>query len=470
MNARNRMGRVAGSTLAAVLLVGLAACDRTRESLLEAVDPDIIQPSTITTPEAADALRIGELARVRGITAGGEGVWLLGGLLVDEWKSSDTFSQRNETDQRTVQESNGNVQGMYRALHRLRTSGYEAINALKTYKPAPAWGIGQMYFSMGLAELMLSESFCNGTPLGDGSTGEVIYGPPMTNAQVLAIAIAHFDTALANALPATDANAVTLTNLAKVHKARAQVDLGQFTAAAATVAGIPTTMGEALVTFSTTTGDNQIWALNQSGKRWTVGDSVDGSGRIQNAIPYASLGDTRVRTSGASTGANTAPLPGKGFDTSTNLILQLQYTGRSDAAYLATGIDARLIEAEARLQAQDIAGMMTIINALRTTVQRLTPTAPGYQTVAMAALPAPATQAEAVTLFFREKALWQFSRGFRLGDLRRMVRQYGRTQDQVFPTGTFFKSGTPYGADVNFPVTTDEYNNPEFKGCLDRKA
>ncbi len=28
-------------------------------------------------------------------------MWLYGGLLTDEWKSSDTFSQRNETDQRS---------------------------------------------------------------------------------------------------------------------------------------------------------------------------------------------------------------------------------------------------------------------------------------------------------------------------------------------------------------------------------
>ena len=139
----------------------------------------------------------------------------------------------------------------------------------------------------------------------------------------------------------------------------------------------------------------------------------------------------------------------------------------SDGAYLATGIDARLIEAEARLQAQDIPGMMTILNALRTAVQKL---APNYSTVTMTALANPATQSDAVNLFFREKALWQFSRGFRVNDLRRMIRQYGRTQDQVFPTGIFFKSGTPYGVDVNFPVTTDEYNNPEFKGCTDRKA
>ena len=28
--------------------------------------------------------------------------------------------------------------------------------------------------------------------------------------------------------------------------------------------------------------------------------------------------------------------------------------------------------------------------------------------------------------------------------------------------------GGQYGADVNFPVTVDEQNNPAFTGCIDR--
>jgi hypothetical protein len=456
-----RIGRVAALSLAA-LLASLPGCDRVRKDLLDAPDPDLIMPETINSPEAAEALRIGVLARVRGITGGGE-AWLLPGMLTDEWKSSNTFSQHNETDQRSVQESNSTLQGVSRALPRVRTSAREAINALTTYKPSPAWPIGQMWFAMGLSELYLAENFCNGTPLGDGSTGAPVYGPPLTNIQVLNIAIAHFDSALAMMLPATDATAMTLAQTIRIHKARAQVDLGQFTAAAGTVSGIATTFVDPVVTYSLTTADNQIWSLNTSAKRYTVGDSVDVVGRINNAIPFASLGDTRVRTLGSSTGTSSQ---GRGFDGSTNLVVQTQYA-RSDAAYVANGIDARLIEAEARLQAQDIAGMMAILNALRTATQRL---APNYTTTAMPALPNPATQTDAVNLFFREKALWQFSRGFRLNDLRRMIRQYGRTQDQVFPTGIFFKSQTPYGTDVNFPVTVDEYNNPDFKGCLDRKA
>jgi hypothetical protein len=87
----------------------------------------------------------------------------------------------------------------------------------------------------------------------------------------------------------------------------------------------------------------------------------------------------------------------------------------------------------------------------------------------MAALPTPATKDAAANQLFREKALWTFGRGQRLGDLRRLIRQYGRTQDNVFPSGPFFKGGN-YGTDVNFPVHVDEQNNPEFKGCADRSA
>jgi hypothetical protein len=225
---------------------------------------------------------------------------------------------------------------------------------------------------------------------------------------------------------------------------------------------IPTTFANTVVTYSLTSGDNQIWSLNNSAKRWTVGDSLDFLGRINNAIPYASMNDPRVKVTGSTLGTSAA---GRGFDGSTNLVAQLIW-GRSDATNLVSGIDARLIEAEARLQANDIPGMIAVLNALRGSPQVLGAL---LTTPLMANLTAPATQAAAVDLFFREKALWQFARGFRLGDSRRLIRQYLRTQDTVFPTGTAMKSGA-YATDVNLPVTTNEYNNPDFHGCIDRKA
>ena len=132
---------------------------------------------------------------------------------------------------------------------------------------------------------------------------------------------------------------------------------------------------------------------------------------------------------------------------------------------MVTGIEARLIEAEAALQADRNntsptgTGWLGILNDLRATA--ITP--------AMAPLADPGSFEARVDLLFRERAFWMYLTGHRLGDLRRLVRQYGRAQDAVFPTGTYHKGGA-YGSDVNFPVSSDERNNPNFESCLDRSA
>ena len=85
----------------AALLLG-AGCGA-KSTLLDAPIPTVIDPSAANSPAGADALRLGALSRLRQITAGsgsGDSPWMFAGLLTDEWKSSDTFSQRNETDQR----------------------------------------------------------------------------------------------------------------------------------------------------------------------------------------------------------------------------------------------------------------------------------------------------------------------------------------------------------------------------------
>ena len=176
-------------------------------------------------------------------------------------------------------------------------------------------------------------------------------------------------------------------------------------------------------------------------------------------VPFASARDPRVPVLvGKSAGLSSE-------DGLTPFFLQQIWKNRDDPQPMVSGLDAQLIIAEAALNGGDIPGMMTILNALRAAPPKIGP----FQPAAMAALPTPATQAEAVTLFFREKAFWTFGRGQRLNDLRRLVRQYGRTQDKVFPAGQHYKGGS-YGTDVNFPVPDAERVNPQFKGCLDRLA
>ena len=146
------------------------------------------------------------------------------------------------------------------------------------------------------------------------------------------------------------------------------------------------------------------------------------------------------------------------------------WANRDDPIPMASGIDARLIEAEARLRHDDYAGMLTILNKLRTSPQKIgTLNVPAMAAIATV----PATKDAAIDLFFREKGFWTFGRGQRLSDLRRLIRQYGRTQENVFPTGKFSFGGVEtgvYGTDVNFPVPDAELPNTNFKGFTDRNA
>ena len=437
-------------------LIAAAGCGW-KEELLAPQNPSVIDPASVNSPAAAEAVRVGAFGRLKSITAGSESMWLYGGLLTDEWKSSDTFSQRNETDQRSVQTNNANVQTAYTTVQQARGFIRTAIDLLNKYTPDSTRNIGQMYMAAGFTELTIAENFCNGIPETYTTNGIYVYGPQLTTDSVYKRAAFFFDSALARS-QGSDAFSVAQKQALLVLRARVLVDQGQFAQAAALVptSAVPTSAAY-LLTFDQTTGDNQLWSLNISQGRYTVGDSVDATGVVKNALPFASAGDPRVPVT------NTKKV---GFDGTTGLFDQQISAQRSDPVPLASGIDARLIEAEAKLNAGDYAGMMTILNALRTSGQ----TIGNLKVSAMAALATtPTVKDSAVTLFFREKAFWTFGRGQRLPDDRRQIRQYGRTQDQVFPVGSFFK-GSSYGTDVNFPVTDNEKTNPNFKGCTDRNA
>jgi starch-binding outer membrane protein, SusD/RagB family len=455
------------------LLAGVAACS-VNDALLGATDPDLIDPSALQNAAGAEGLRIGTVSRLTTLTgaspANAEGVWFMGGLLADEWKSGDTFIQRDETDKRTVDSTNTIVTAGYRYIHRTRISANLAIDALRKFAPdsAAASGrknIAQMQWIRGYAELLSAENFCNGQPFSDGSAGDVITeGSPLTVAQAFQRAITSADSAITIIGTATDTASVRQLNAAKLVKARALMGLGgatNFAAARTLVAGIPT--GYAYnVFFSQNSTVNGIWNLNNNAGRYVVGDSVDAAGRISNAIPFKSAKDPRVPTTSG----------GRAFDSATPFTQQDIWEsagsppGSEDPIAVVNGIDARLIEAEVALFQGDVPTWLTILNTLR---QGPTQVAAGLTVSGMTPLVAPATPAAQLSLQFREKAFWTFGRGERLGDLRRLVRQYGRTQDQVFPVGKFHKGGD-YGTDVNLPVTQAETNNSLFKGCTDRAA
>jgi hypothetical protein len=206
---------------------------------------------------------------------------------------------------------------------------------------------------------------------------------------------------------------------------------------------------------SQTSRDNAAWSWINNQRRFTV---VDREGT--NGMDFISAADPRVPVA--------ARVANGGFDTSVDLYRQNLYPTRETSYPLITGVEARLIEAEAALQANNTTLFLSKLNDPRSASRTL-----GAITVTPAQLPAladPGSQVARVNLLFRERAFWMYLTGHRLGDLRRLVRQYGRTAETVFPTGAWGGGTGNYGTDVNLPVTQAEENNPNFTGCIDRNA
>jgi len=455
---RAMMSRARWTTAAAAAIVPLlvTSCSP-KDELLDPQTPTVIDQGAVDGPTGANGLRVGALGAFKMQTGSGETLWQLGGLLGDEWKSSNSSAATNEIDRRSISTSNTGLTTAYTGIQQARGYFRNAIDAMKQWVPDDSIArsrIGELYFGLGFLEMQMAEALCNGVPIGEVRGGLPVYGASKTNADLFAMAGAHLDSALALAVAKDTAYSVKIFSAALVTKARILVDLGQFGNASVLASQVPTNYQYTL-TFSTGSGLNGNWSLNTSQSAYSVSDSADATGVVKNAIPFVSAKDVRVPTANANkTGADgTTPL----FTTS--------IWANTGQIPVVSGVDARLIEAEAKLNGNDIAGMMTILNGLRTTAQTLGT----FRPAAQAALPTPATQSAATTVFFREKAFWTFGRGQRLGDLRRMIRQYKFAPDQVLPTGSYYKGGA-YGPDVNFPVPDVERANPQFSGCIDRNA
>jgi hypothetical protein len=142
---------------------------------------------------------------------------------------------------------------------------------------------------------------------------------------------------------------------------------------------------------------------------------------------------------------------------------------------MASGVEARLAEAEAALQRND-PSWLGILNALRTscvTVETCpTPAPAGTGGIAgLGLLQDSGDSASRLTQLFEERAYWLFLRGFRQGDLRRRIRTYGGSVEDLYPTGLPEVGNTAYGYMVSLPVpAVEQQYNPHYKGCLHNDA
>lgn len=446
--------RVAPWALVATLAsIGLAACSPTE--FLQVTDPDIINPGDVSSAAGANAARLGALARFNSATTGVEGLPMLGGLFADEWNNGDSFIARQEIDQRTITPQNGFLTDASRNLHRARLSARQAIDLLREFNPtAPGWQVAEMYFVQAYLENLAAEHYCSGLVFSTVVNGVATYGTPLTTVQALTAALAHADSGLAR-ITGTTTDDVRVRSALQVVKGRILLDLNRPADAATAVAGVSTNF-QFLTFHSLTTNSNQYWVLGNNAGRYSV-STAEGANGVNFAtaadprVPVCQGNDATCRTIGVTKASRD--------DLTTPFYVQRLWTTAEASFPIISGQEARLIEAEAQLRAGNTAGSLTTLNALRATYTGLTPLADA------------GTESARVDQLFRERAFTLFGRGTRTGDLRRLIRQYGRTATSVFPTGAWHKGGN-YGTDVTIPLPLAETNNPETGAgvCIDRNA
>lgn len=340
---------------------------------------------------------------------------------------------------------------LYGNLQAVRGQANEARGLMTDFGPPSDRAlIGHLYAIQGMDEILLADLFCSGVPLSTlDYNGNFTLQPGSSTQDVYAHAIVLFDSALVLA-----SDSLRIVNLANVGKGRALLATGDYAGAANAVATVPDGFsylenypGSGVGVISGTQQATQNFAVIQSFAGVWAFSASDKEG--VNGLDFRSSGDPRTTSSAG--GRN---------DHGTTIYHPDKYSSDgSTPIVLADWEEARLIEAEAALKAGDLGTWLGKLNHLRESA--ISPALPD--------LTDPGTPDARLDLTFRERAFWLYLTGHRQGDLRRLVRQYGRSSTSVFPTGSYQGAHGSYENDVTLPIPAAEMvANPKFTGCISR--
>ncbi|HKT58954.1 MAG TPA: hypothetical protein VJQ46_02820 [Gemmatimonadales bacterium] len=438
---------------------------------LDVSDPTAIQDEDLANPTGADLLRRDAIRQWYISVADGA---LASGLLADEFMANTPgfyhqFNLMNRDELldrrqslRYEQETAASGGGSYGQWQGVRRAATVALPRLRAYSPAsvPTAYLGEVFAVRAFATLSLAENVCAGFPLHDVADAKLVYGGPLTTDQAFEHAVADFDSALSYA-----ADSARILSLVQVGRARALLGRGLFTEAAAAAAPVPTEFA---------------WQAEYSVASGVAQPNPLAFGFVGNVISPGPMSRTVADREGGTgldfIGANDPRLGatqiGVGEDGVTGIYRAAKYSSEGAPIVVASGVEARLIEAEAALQ---LGGdWLAPLNALRTscTDAATCPDPAPAGTGGVAGLPPladPGTPDARIDLLFRERAFWLFGTGQRLGDLRRLIAQYGRASESVFPTGAYWLGDTYESAtSLPFPAAQEAPYNPAVTGCITR--
>lgn len=305
-------------------------------------------------------------------------------------------------------------------------------------------GLGANFTKDTLAAKILLWAGYTNRLLGENMCDAVINsGPPLANTVFLTRADSELTEALAIA---TTANVAKFITAARAARASVRADLGRWTEAVADAAGIADNFAYQMTYFTTDQDQyNRIfWATaNQPYRAHTVWNTVNDQYYTDTRDPRVPWTTDPAQPVGDAAVLSLGRVPWR---------IEQKHNRRDAPINLSTGWEMRLIEAEARLLANDLGGAMPLINKHR---------------LALGLVPWTATTiAEGWTALKRERGIELWLEGRRLGDLRRWkTANTPGTLSPLEQPGTGSVGAPSYLTSQNlcFPIALlEKQSNPYF--------
>ncbi len=403
----------------ATLLLSVVACS---DSFFKVTNPNLIDAATVDPTSGANTLSLSaqqNFVRAIGLLSV-YGAWFTG-----EANVSDTFPTRNEFGFRLISDLNGSLNtDIWVPLSVAAASGKTVLD-LDLPIPATNINIARAAAFRGFAILQMASDFCTGT---------LSSSPELTTAQMLDSATAMFDQAVTVGTANGSTEGISLSNAAKVGRARVKLQKRDNAGAAAEATSVPS--GFVYNLRYTDDAGNRGRLSNQQYQLTFDRSSISVAPFFRNTtdtrVTYLGPGQTTLNGQDA--------VPGGFYQ-------QTKFNSYAASMRLASKLEADYIAAEA---SADPATQITFINLRRTA---------GAQPVYSGANDAASVLTELMT----QKGFDFYLEGKRVADYRRNPTAVSG----ITPSGQpYFKPGyAATGTQVCYPLPRAERdNNPNTKG------
>lgn len=402
------------SLAVAALLAGTAGCS----DFLNVENPNVIDVNAIDPIQ--DAATLANSAQQNFAVAYG---WLImySSWFTGETLVAETFPTRNEFGRRDVAESNTSLNGDVWTPLSLAAASTKIVLDLELPTPETNINRERSFLWRGYSFVFMAENFC---------TGAVDSGAELTTAAMLDSAVANFTSAITIGTAINSTESKTLANVALVGRARAHLQAGRKSQAAADAGNVPAGFNYAIPFVddlaNRTRLSNRLWQFTLDRGSMSVAEPWrNGDPRV----PFKAPGEHNLSPQDASSGP---------------FFIQNKYPGYATPVRLASKLEADYIAAEAGTTGEQVA----LIAARRAANGRPAYTGGG-------------DAASVLTELLTQKGFDFWLEGKRLGDFR---RNPANVAFMPVPGAAYFKAGFPaIGNKTCYPIPLAEKdNNPNF--------